>query len=88
MLMGKAGAQFLQPGRVSMGLAVLPSLIAPFCSAVDSGLQRTAGQQLFLLPRASPPTAGREPALRSVWGYPMSCLPGFLGQPTVAPEGW
>lgn len=68
------------PGPSGDEPAVLPSLTAPFSPTVDGGLQRAAGQQLFLLPRASPPPAGRE-ELCAPSGCHVSGLSGFLGWP-------
>lgn len=42
----------------------------PFLPTVDSGLQRAAGRQLLLLPRARAPAAGREAALCATGGVP------------------
>lgn len=79
----KAKSDFLMRllgGRV--GVRTRPAVTNPsFLPAVDRGLQRATRQRrLFLLQRAGPATAGREPALSSIWELPREpCFSGSLG---------
>lgn len=65
-------------GCVRTSQYVFLALTTPFSSAVDSGLQRAAGQQLFPLARTNTITAGKQAAPCFIWGLSCVLLSAFL----------